>query len=123
MNVQWGQMVLAVRLVEEGGICFLKMYTYAFHESVLIVDILSTFFEKLEIVKPYASRIVNDESYIICYNRNDKDATHIPVCRKYAETESNSESKLTELDILRNKDKMLAVNSAVQYLVFGEGLF
>jgi hypothetical protein len=66
MDVQWGQMVLAINLVEEGGICFLKMYTYAFRESVLIVDILSTFFEKLEIVKPYASRIVNDESYIIC---------------------------------------------------------
>jgi hypothetical protein len=119
MDVQWGQMVLAINLVEEGGICFLKMYTYAFRESVLIVDILSTFFEKLEIVKPYASRIVNDESYIICYNRNDK-VSEIPLTRKYAKWKSNSREKLTEFDILRNKEKMLAVNNVMQLLVFGD---
>jgi hypothetical protein len=86
---------------------------------VLIVDILSTFFEKLEIVKPFASRVVNDESYVICYNRNGKDASDIPVCRQYAECESESGSKLTQFDRMRNKEKLLAVNNAMQYLVFG----
>jgi hypothetical protein len=107
-SVQWGQMVLALNMVEIGGICFLKMYTYVYNETLLLLDILCQYFEKVEVVKPLTSRIINDESYIICYKRNDK-ISNVPLLRHYGEWESNNTINITEFDVNRNKHKMDAI--------------
>lgn len=72
LDLQWGQMILALNLVETSGVLYLKMYTYTTEESHFLLDVLTYYFEKVYITKPYTSRIINTESYIVCINRNDK---------------------------------------------------
>jgi hypothetical protein len=114
-DVQYGQMVLALNMVERGGNCFLKMYTYVYNETLLILDILCQYFKKIEVVKPLTSRIINDESYIICHERNDK-TINIPLTRHYAEWESDNAINITEFDVNRNKDKMDAITMITDIL-------
>lgn len=81
LDLQWGQMVLALNLTHKGSIMFLKMYTFITEESHYLLDILTQHFEFVYLSKPYTSRLLNDESYIICINRNEKDCSSIPLTR------------------------------------------
>ena len=83
LDIEWGQMVLSLNLCEEHGIMFLKMYSMITKETIYLLDILTCYFDKVYITKPYTTRIFNDESYIICIDRNDKDISHIPLHRPY----------------------------------------
>lgn len=80
LDLQWGQMILALNLVEESGIMYLKMYTYVTEESHYLLDVLTYFFDKVYITKPYTSRVINTESYIVCINRNNK-RVNLPLSR------------------------------------------
>ena len=76
-------MVLALNNVDKGGLMFLKMYSMVTLETVFLLDTLHKYFKHVFITKPYCTRIFNDESYIICVGRNDKDCSHEPLTRPY----------------------------------------
>jgi hypothetical protein len=114
LDVQWGQAILALHLVMNGGICILKMYTYAYAETRMLVDILSVFFHEVTLHKPYTSRITNNESYLICRSRNSLaiPAT-LPLSRPYLSVSSYispNDDAYTSFDISRNKKKIAAVD-------------
>ena len=71
LNEQYGQARLAVDLCKQGGICYLKMFTYNYIETQWLTDMLTLYFDNVMITKPYTSRFMNDESYLICIGRND----------------------------------------------------
>lgn len=81
LDLQWGQMILALNLSATNGCMILKMYTYITEESTYLVDTLTKYFDQVYICKPYTSRIINDESYIICLNRNDTSCSDLPLLR------------------------------------------
>lgn len=81
LDLQWGQMILALNLTQKGSIMYLKMYSYVTEESHFLVDTLTQYFEFVYLCKPFTSRLVNHESYIICINRNDKDCSSLPLTR------------------------------------------
>lgn len=83
LDIEWGQMILALNLCEYDGIMFLKMYSMITKETIYLLDILTCYFDKVYITKPYTTRIFNDESYIICIGRNKKDISDIPLYRPY----------------------------------------
>lgn len=80
LDLEWGQMCLALKLVDKGGVLFLKMYSLITCETIYLLDVLSSYFDKVYITKPYTSKILNNESYIICIGRNDK-TENIPIHR------------------------------------------
>lgn len=81
LDLEWGQMVLALNLVDVDGNMFLKMYSLLTYENVYLLDLLTNFFDKIQLCKPFTSRITNDESYIICIKRNNNDCSKIPLKR------------------------------------------
>lgn len=83
LDIEWGQMVLALNLCKVGGILFLKMYSLVTKETIYLLDTLTDNFEHVYITKFYTTRIFNNESYIICVNRLDKDVSQIPLKRPY----------------------------------------
>lgn len=81
LDIEYGQMILALNLCAEGGIMFLKMYSMVTKETLYLLDTLTVYFDQVYITKPYTTRIFNDESYIICINRNNKDCSKLPLTR------------------------------------------
>lgn len=81
LDLQWGQMILALNLTQKGSIMFLKMCTYVTEESHFLIDTLTQYFEFVYLCKPFTSRLINMESYIICINRNEKDCSQLPLSR------------------------------------------
>lgn len=81
MDLQWGQMVLALNLSAADGCMVLKMFTYVTEETTYLVDTLTSYFDQVYICKPVTSRIINDESYIICLKRNSESCNNIPLTR------------------------------------------
>ena len=83
LDIEWGQMVLAINLVDNGGIMILKMYSLITLESIYLLDTLSKHFKHIYITKPYCTRIFNDECYIICIDKNNKSTKDIPLLKPY----------------------------------------
>lgn len=81
LDLQYGQMILGLNIVQENGILILKMYSFATYESIYLLDLLTNFFETVYITKPYTSRLLNSESYIICIKRNSLSCSNISLQR------------------------------------------
>jgi len=71
-TLQYRQAYLALNLVNKGGSIFLKMYTCINNNTIYLINVLSKHFEKFYLWKPYTSRILNNEIYIVGINKNDK---------------------------------------------------
>lgn len=70
LQLEWRQAYLGLNLIDTHGTMVLKMYSLTSIQNLLLLDILSTLFESIYLVKPYTSRIFNDECYIVGVNRN-----------------------------------------------------
>ena len=81
LDLEWGQMVLALNLCAEHGVMYLKMYTVITAETAYLMDTLTRFFKEVYITKPRTSRILNNESYIICVDRNGESCKDVPIKR------------------------------------------
>ena len=67
-NLLFSQMCYALTLQKKGGTFVLKIFDCFMQHSVDILYILSSFYEKVYIMKPNTSRYANSEKYIICKN-------------------------------------------------------
>lgn len=126
LDIEWGQMILGLNIVAEHGIMILKMYSLITYETLLLLDTLTQYFEDVKICKPYTSRILNCESYIICIDRNRKLCDDVPLKRpcirgKYASANREVVENF-EKERLRTKYaalgmilKMLKNNVKIQY--------
>ena len=94
LDIEWGQMILALNLADKGGLMFLKMYSLVTYENIFLLDTLSKYFEKIYVCKPYTSRLLNSESYIICVNRNGEDCSGESLTRPIIKTPYRSENLL-----------------------------
>lgn len=70
--LEYNQAVVCINLTREGGACFLKMFTCITYDTLNVLEMVNKYFEKVYICKPYTSRILNEESYIIGVSRNNK---------------------------------------------------
>lgn len=81
LDIEWGQMILGLNIVNKHGCMLLKMYSLTSYQSLLLLDILCYHFEQVYLVKPYTSRIFNAECYILCLDKNDKSSKDLPLVR------------------------------------------
>ena len=117
LNIQWGQMVLALNLCENGGVLFLKMYSLVTKETVYLLDTLTGYFENVYIVKPYASRVLNTESYIICINKNKKDVSNVPFVRPYIKNYTSDNIDLIKSFEYSRLDIKFRMNNLINHLL------
>jgi len=62
----FAQMCFAVSMQKKRGIFILKIFDCFIEHSVDILYILSSFYDKVYIIKPQTSRYANSEKYIVC---------------------------------------------------------
>jgi 23S rRNA U2552 (ribose-2'-O)-methylase RlmE/FtsJ len=62
----FAQIVYAVSMQKKGGSFVLKIFDTFMHHSIDLLYILSSFYDKVYIVKPQTSRYANSEKYIVC---------------------------------------------------------
>jgi len=61
-----GEIITALFTQKLGGTFILKMYDIVYINSINLINLLSSFYKDIHIVKPYNSRPCNTEKYIIC---------------------------------------------------------
>lgn len=64
----FGQVCYAVTMQKYGGTFILKIFDSFMEHTNDIIYILSSFYEKVYIIKPQTSRYANSERYIVCKN-------------------------------------------------------
>jgi len=69
----FAQVLYAISMQKRGGSFILKLFDTFMQHSIDILYILSSFYDKVYIVKPQTSRYANSEKYIVC-----KGFTYIP---------------------------------------------
>jgi len=62
----FAQICFAITMQKRGGCFILKIFDCFMQHTVDLLSILSSFYEKVHIMKPYTSRYANSEKYIIC---------------------------------------------------------
>ena len=62
----FAQMSYAIVLQKKGGTFILKLFDCFMHQSIDILSILSSFYEKVYLIKPNTSRYANSEKYVVC---------------------------------------------------------
>ncbi|MFA5091614.1 MAG: SAM-dependent methyltransferase [Candidatus Paceibacterota bacterium] len=60
-----GQMVAALALLKDGGLAVLKMFTVREYSTACLLRLAIGLFDKVRIIKPFTSRIYNEETYWI----------------------------------------------------------
>jgi 23S rRNA U2552 (ribose-2'-O)-methylase RlmE/FtsJ len=62
----YAQIAYAILMQKRGGSFVLKIFDIFMQHSIDLIYILSTFYEKVYIIKPQTSRYANSEKYIVC---------------------------------------------------------
>ena len=73
MNLFISEIYIILNLLKLGGNGLIKIYDIYSKNSIKVLYILSLFFEKIFITKPYTSRPANSEKYILCYRFSKND--------------------------------------------------
>lgn len=69
----------AVRLQQEGGTFVLKIFSFSRNITKQLIAILTTCYKEVTILKPFTSRSVNDERYIVCSGFERAKAPHLNI--------------------------------------------
>ena len=86
----FGQIAYAISMQKKGGCFVLKMFDTFMQHSIDLLYILSSFYDKVYIIKPHTSRYANSEKYIVC-----KGFTDIPFEQYSTYIEKTFENMLT----------------------------
>lgn len=125
LNLEWGQMILALNLVCEHGCMFLKMYSMVTTETLYLLDTITMFFDKVYICKPFTSKILNNESYIVCINRNTKNINtyNIPLNRPKIKDgyDSININVVKSFENSRINSKLMVFSLVSRYVINKEG--
>jgi 23S rRNA U2552 (ribose-2'-O)-methylase RlmE/FtsJ len=62
----FGQIIYALTMQKKGGVFILKIFDTFMLHSIDLLYILSSFYEKVYIIKPQTSRYANSEKYVVC---------------------------------------------------------
>ena len=67
-NLIFCEIICALSILNKNGYFILKVFDLYSTQSMDLIYLLSLYFEKIQITKPYISKPANSEKYIICYN-------------------------------------------------------
>lgn len=107
------QLETALRLVSNGGSVILKMFTYSQKETIRLVDEFAKHFNVSYIYKPYSSRVLNNESYLV--------GIHYDI---YSCVDKGSNAELIEyFENERQKMRLETLNAAITLTKIKQGQY
>ena len=116
LNEQYGQARLATELCRHGGTCFLKMFTITCAESMWLVDVMRLYFDKVYVVKPFTSRFMNAECYIMAVGRNSVECK-LPLLRpNVVGYKSDNAEFYNEFEEIRYNEKIDVLEEIIKCL-------
>ncbi len=62
------EVVTGLSILRQGGNMIIKIFDLFSEASIDLLYLLATYFEKIQIIKPFTSRSANSEKYIVCCN-------------------------------------------------------
>jgi hypothetical protein len=68
INLLFAQIAYALCMQKRGGVFVLKIFDCFMKQTIDLIYILCSFYEKVYITKPQTSRYANSEKYIVCKN-------------------------------------------------------
>jgi len=77
INLFISEVYIMLNLLKENGNGIIKIYDIYSKNSIVILYIISLFFEKIYIIKPLTSRPANSEKYILCSKYKDFNESNI----------------------------------------------
>ena len=69
INLYLSQLYVACKVLKNDGIFILKIYEISQKIMIDFLMIVNNLFENVEIIKPKTSRQMNNEKYLVCYNK------------------------------------------------------
>lgn len=68
-----GQLITAMAILRDGGYTILKLFNTHFEAGICMLRLACGLFEQVRIIKPYTSRLINEECYWVCsgFKRNE----------------------------------------------------
>ena len=67
-KLHFGQIITALLIQEKGGVFILKIKGMYSKLTTNLLYILAKYYTEIKIIKPYTSKVFNNEKYIKCYN-------------------------------------------------------
>lgn len=71
------EVVTGLSILRQGGNMIIKIFDLFSEASIDLLYLLATYFEKIQIIKPFTSRSANSEKYIVCCNFMGIDQTNL----------------------------------------------
>jgi 23S rRNA U2552 (ribose-2'-O)-methylase RlmE/FtsJ len=71
------QIIMATNLQKEGGTFIVKVFGIRLHITCQMIAVLSHMYRNVHVVKPFTSRGVNDERYIVCQGYQTDKIIHL----------------------------------------------
>tara|TARA_B100000780_G_scaffold131386_2_gene92117 strand:+ start:1111 stop:2379 length:1269 start_codon:yes stop_codon:yes gene_type:complete len=98
LNLFISEIYIILNLLKNNGNGLIKIYDIFSKNSIKVLYILSIFFEKIYIIKPFTSRPANSEKYILCkkFNINEKNSFYLEILKNIIITKN--------LELLNNKN-------------------
>lgn len=98
----FAQIAFAICMQKRGGSFILKMFDCFMQHSIDILYILSSFYDKVYVMKPSTSRYANSEKYIVCKGFLFASCDHFyPFIHRAFEKMTTSSSQIADLYIHR----------------------
>jgi len=69
MNLYLSQLYIACKVLKNNGIFILKIYEISQKVMIDFLMLVNRLFINVKIIKPHTSRQMNNEKYLVCYNR------------------------------------------------------
>jgi 23S rRNA U2552 (ribose-2'-O)-methylase RlmE/FtsJ len=118
----FAQIAFAICMQKKGGLFILKIFDSFYEHTIDIIYILSSFYEKVYIIKPQTSRYANSEKYLVCNHFMHENNNQIyPIFR-------NAFSKMCAMDSTQHIYRFLKIPVSFHFmkkmeeynLIFGE---
>jgi 23S rRNA U2552 (ribose-2'-O)-methylase RlmE/FtsJ len=118
----FAQIAFAICMQKKGGVFILKIFDSFYQHTIDIIYILSSFYEKVHIIKPQTSRYANSEKYLVCNNFMPENNNQIyPIFK-------NAFSKMSAMDSSQHIYRFLKIPVCFHFmkkieeynLIFGE---
>lgn len=111
----YNEAIMGTIICDIHGIMLFKMYSLVFDNSINLLNMLTLYYENVYITKPYTSRILNNECYVICVNRNDR---NIDISYFYQQNHKNYNSNINKSIITSFENNRLEIKYKITKLIY-----
>ena len=104
-------LIIIIKYQSNNGTCIIKIDNLFYKGIIDILLLLSSFYDKVIIVKPIISNITKGERYIVCKTFNSNTLEHVNITNQLEELIP----KINNIELLRDKYIVSLINEDIPY--------